>query len=91
MRFASSERLPEMKPLYAVGLSLSGFYAWRMRGPSLPARTDAQILDIVRARFVMSDRTYGVRRVLWRAQPHYEACGNAGNAFLICTGGFFLN
>ena len=58
-----------------LGISRSGFYAWRTRGPSLRARTDARLLVDVRASFVMSDRTYGVRRVLWDVRDAGHICG----------------
>ena len=48
----------------ALGVSRSGFYAWRTRAPSPRSRTDATILVTVRASFLQSDRTYGARRVL---------------------------
>ncbi len=48
----------------ALGISRSGFYAWRTRAPSRRAVTDAQILLDVRRSFLLSDRTYGARRIL---------------------------
>jgi putative transposase len=47
----------------ALGVSRSGFYAWRQRPSSVRARTDAAILQTIRASFALSDSTYGVRRV----------------------------
>jgi len=43
----------------ALGVSCSGFYAWRTRPLSTRARTDAEILQTIRASFALSDSTYG--------------------------------
>jgi putative transposase len=48
----------------ALGVSRSGFYAWRRRPPSRRAQTDAAMLLTIRASFVLSDSTYGARRML---------------------------
>ena len=48
----------------ALGVSRSGFYAWRTRPVSERARTDALILVTVRSSFLLSDRTYGARRMV---------------------------
>lgn len=49
----------------ALGVSRSGFHAWLTRPPSARARSDAVLGGRVRASFLLSDRTYGARRV-WR-------------------------
>ena len=59
----------------ALGVSRSGFYAWRTRAPSPRSRTDATILVTVRASFLQSDRTYGARRVLGDVRDAGHACG----------------
>lgn len=59
----------------ALGVSRSGFYAWRSRAPSQRARTDEQILVSVRASFLASDRTYGVRRILGDVRDAGHRCG----------------
>ena len=59
----------------ALGISRSGFYAWRTRSPSRRAQMDAQILVVVRASFVLSDRTYGARRVLGDVRDAGYPCG----------------
>ena len=55
-----------------LGVSRSGFYAWRTRPESVRSRTDAGIRIAIRASFVLSDRTYGARRILrdLRAEGH---------------------
>ncbi len=59
----------------ALGVSRSGFYAWRTRPLSVRARTDALILVAIRSSFALSDRTYGARRVLGDVQDAGHACG----------------
>ena len=59
----------------ALGVSRSGFYAWRTRPVSQRAQTDARILVTVRASFVGSDRTYGARRILGDVHDAGHRCG----------------
>ena len=47
----------------ALGVSRSGFFAWLGRSPSERTKSDELIGAKVRASFLMSDRTYGARRV----------------------------
>ncbi len=49
----------------ALGVSRGGFYAWLTRPRSQRSRSDEELGAKVRASFLASDRTYGVRRV-WR-------------------------
>ena len=49
---------------WALGVSRSGFYAWRGRAPSRRAVTDAAIVKTLRTAFALSDSTNGVRRIL---------------------------
>lgn len=49
----------------ALGVSRSGFHAWLVRPPSARARSDEVLGARVRVSFLLSDRTYGARRV-WR-------------------------
>ena len=49
----------------ALGVSRSGFHAWLNRPPSARAMSDEALSARVRASFLLSDRTYGARRV-WR-------------------------
>ncbi len=46
-----------------LGVSRSGFYAWCDRAESARARADAALVIAMRASFVLSDRTYGARRI----------------------------
>jgi putative transposase len=59
----------------ALGVSRSGFYAWRRRPVSVRARTDAAILLTIRASFTLSDSTYGVRRMLDEVRDAGHVCG----------------
>jgi len=59
----------------ALGVSRSGFYAWRRRPPSVRARTDAAILQTIRASFVLSDSTYGARRMIDEVRDAGHVCG----------------
>ena len=47
-----------------LGVSRSGFYAWLDRPESARAQTDTALVVAIRASFVLSDRTYGARRIL---------------------------
>lgn len=47
-----------------LGLSKSGFYAWRKRPPSARSVRDALLLPMVRASHERSDGTYGSPRIL---------------------------
>src|SRR4051794_25085750 len=49
----------------AMGVSRSGFHAWLKRTPSVRSRSDEAVSQQVKASFLVSDRTYGARRV-WR-------------------------
>jgi putative transposase len=46
-----------------LGVSASGYYAWRGRGPSARARTDAALLAQIRGFHHDSDGTYGAPRL----------------------------
>jgi putative transposase len=59
----------------ALGVSRSGFYAWQDRPLSERAQTDAVIGAEIRTSFLLSDRTYGARRVLPDVRAAGHACG----------------
>jgi putative transposase len=46
-----------------LGVSPSGYYAWRDRSPSAHAVADAQLLDRIRTFHGVSKETYGVPRI----------------------------
>ena len=59
----------------ALGVSRSGFFAWLGRSPSERTKSDELIGAKVRASFLMSDRTYGARRVWHDVLAEGVACG----------------
>lgn len=59
----------------ALGVSRSGFYAWRGRAPSRRAVSDAAIVQTLRTAFALSDATYGVRRIWDDVRDAGHACG----------------
>jgi len=58
-----------------LGVSRSGFYAWRTRPESERERTDAEILRTIRASFDLTDGTYGARRMLGNVRDAGHVCG----------------
>jgi putative transposase len=59
----------------ALGVSRSGFHAWLSRPPSARAVADEVLTARVRASFVVSDRTYGARRVWHDVLAEGASCG----------------
>jgi putative transposase len=59
----------------ALGVSRSGFFAWLGRSPSERASSDELVGAKVRASFLMSDRTYGARRVWHDVLAEGIGCG----------------
>ncbi len=59
----------------ALGVSRSGFHAWLVRAPSKRARSDEEFGARVRASFISSYRTYGVRRVWHDLLAEGLSCG----------------
>jgi putative transposase len=66
---------PVLVQCEALGVSRSGFDAWESRPQSARARTDAAILQTIRASFALSDSTYGVRRMLAEVRDAGHTCG----------------
>ncbi len=58
-----SEGLPVEVICRVVGVSVSGFCAWRKRKPSARSVRHALIADVVRVVHAESRQTYGARRV----------------------------
>ena len=59
----------------ALGVWRSGFHAWLTRPPSARSRNDAVLAERIRASFILSDRTYGARRVWHDMLEEGFACG----------------
>ena len=47
----------------ALGVSESGYYAWRVRAPSKRSRVDSHLITHIRASHARSDGTYGAPRI----------------------------
>ena len=59
----------------ALGVSRSGFYAWLCRPRSHRSQVDEVLASQVRESFVVSDRTYGARRVWHDILALRQQCG----------------
>ena len=59
----TAEKLPVQVACRVLGVSESGYYAWRSRSPSLRSVRHAWLTDLIRAVHVDSRGTYGSRRV----------------------------
>lgn len=59
----------------ALGVSRSGFHAWLTRPASMRARSDDVLGPRVRTSFLLSDRTYGARRVWHDMLAEGFSCG----------------
>ena len=64
-RFVEQEkaRYPVRILCAALGVSPSGYYAWRSRGPSARSRSDAALAEKIRRFHARSRGTYGVPRI----------------------------
>jgi putative transposase len=64
-RFVEQEkaRYPVRILCTALGVSPSGYYAWRSRGPSARSRSDAELAERIRRFHARSRGTYGVPRI----------------------------
>ncbi len=64
-RFVEQEkaRYPVRILCAALGVSPSGYYAWRSRGPSARERSDAELAAEIRSSHARSRGTYGVPRI----------------------------
>jgi putative transposase len=60
---AAEKAIPVTKLCRALGVSPSGFYAWRSRSESVHAQQDRKLRVLVRASFEGSKRRYGSPRV----------------------------
>lgn len=58
-----------------LGVSTSGFYAWRKRAPSTRAKKDEQLKVAIKASFDESRKTYGSPRVLEDLREQGEKVG----------------
>ncbi len=58
-----------------LGVSPSGYYAWRARPPSTRARANRKLLERIRVIHAVSDETYGVPRIHAELQDEGERVG----------------
>jgi len=70
-----------------LGVSPSGYYAWRQRRPSQRAQTDAVLLERIRAIHARSRGTYGVPRVHAELAAESTQVGRKRVARLMRTAG----
>ncbi len=79
MRFRFIDRakgsFPVQRMCSVLGVSESGYFAWRNRPPSRHAREDAILLTQVRPAFAMSSGTYGSPRMTRELQDDGSADG----------------
>jgi len=59
----AAEALPVQLACRVLGVSESGYYAWRKRAPSARAIRHAWLIDLIREAHLASRGTYGARRV----------------------------
>jgi putative transposase len=59
----AAEGLPVQMACRVLGVSESGYYAWRKRAPAARAIRHAWLTDLIREVHLASRRTYGARRV----------------------------
>lgn len=57
-----------------LGVSTSGFYAWRGREPSIRAQQDAKLIDLIIKIHQDSDGTYGVPRIHAELRMEHNIC-----------------
>lgn len=66
---------PMARQCAALGVSVSGYYAWRRRGETPKQREDARLLAHIRAVHVRSRATYGPRRICEELRAAGETVG----------------
>ena len=65
---AEKVRMPIARMYALLGVSVSGYHAWRRRGPSRRQLDDMVFLAYIRTHFALSNGTYGSPRM------HVELC-----------------
>ena len=79
MRFAFIDRakgsFPVQRMCSVLGVSVSGYFAWRGRPPSWHDRQDAVLLTHIRSAFSLSNGTYGSPRMTRELQDEGFAVG----------------
>jgi transposase InsO family protein len=70
-----------------LGVSRSGFYAWREERESVRARRDRELMPLIRDIFWRHRRRYGARRIAQELSALQEPCGVTRVARLLKTQG----
>lgn len=91
MRFelidAAKNEFPVQRLCKVLGVSSSGYFAWKERPASLRQRDDMVLLAHVRAAFAMSNRTYGSPRMVHELRDNGLAIGRRRVARLMRENG----
>jgi putative transposase len=66
---------PVSRLCQCLGVSISGYYAWTARKPSLRQKTDMVLLAHIRSHFEASGETYGSPRLHAELKAHGVAAG----------------
>lgn len=91
MRFelidAAENEFPIQRLCKVLGVSSSGYFAWKKRPASLRQRDDMVLLAHVRAAFAVSNRTYGSPRMVHELRDNGLAIGRRRVARLMRENG----
>ena len=91
MRFelidAAKKEFPVQRLCKVLGVSSSGYFAWKKRPASLRQRDDMVLLAHVRAAFAVSNRTYGSPRMVHELRDNGLAIGRRRVARLMRENG----
>ncbi len=78
-RYAHIQQLAAQHPVWVLcnllGVSRSGYYEWRGRGPSRRQQEDALLAPQIEALFEQKRRTYGRVRLTHELRARGQACG----------------
>ena len=78
-RYAQIQQLAAEHPVRMLcdllGVSRSGYYEWRDRGPGRRQQEDARLAPQIEALFIKKRRTYGRVRLTHELQARGQACG----------------
>lgn len=81
------QSLPVERMCKVLGVSRSGYYAWRKRGPSQRAQANQKLLTRIKRTFEESRKTYGSPRIHAALRQKGEVCGRKRVARLMRVNG----
>jgi putative transposase len=91
MKYAAIATIPSRVPIARrcglLGVSRSGYYAWRGRAPSPRAQTDVGLVASIQRIHTAADRTYGSPRIHRELRAEGVVCGRHRIARLMRTVG----